>query len=164
MKGKKQGTGNIHFSPYCILINSVCCDVLCCAQLCLVLCDPIDCSPPGSSIRGIFPARIPEWVAMPSSKGYSQPRNPLQYCLENSIRGAWWPIVQEVAKSWTWLLTWLMTWTWMTNIFSFHILHKNIKGETAENWETLLKIPDEDASHLDHPILTTTWRHWKAEK
>ena len=53
------------------------------------------------------------------------------------------------------LLTWLMTWTWMTNIFSFHTLHKNRKGQTAENWETLLKIPAEDASHLDHPIPTT---------
>ena len=44
--------------------------VLCCAVLCLVaqscptLCDPMDCSPPGSSVRGILQARILEWVAM----------------------------------------------------------------------------------------------------
>ena len=31
------------------------------------LCDPIDCSPPGSSVPGILQARILEWVAMPSS-------------------------------------------------------------------------------------------------
>ena len=73
------------------------------------LCHSMDWSPPGSSVHGIFPARILEWVAMPSSKGSSQLRNPLQYCLENSIRRAWWPIVQEVAKSWTWLLTLDMT-------------------------------------------------------
>ena len=36
-------------------------------QLCLTLCDPIDCSLPGSSFHGIFQARILEWVAMPSS-------------------------------------------------------------------------------------------------
>ena len=33
-------------------------------QLCLTLCNPMDCSPPGSSVHGIFQARILEWVAM----------------------------------------------------------------------------------------------------
>ena len=33
--------------------------------------DPMDCSPPGSSVRGILQARILEWVAMPSFKGFS---------------------------------------------------------------------------------------------
>ena len=35
-------------------------------QLCLILCNPMDCSLPGSSVHGIFPARILEWVAFPS--------------------------------------------------------------------------------------------------
>ena len=35
------------------------------------LCSPMDCSPPGSSVRGILQARILEGVAMPSSRGYS---------------------------------------------------------------------------------------------
>ena len=35
-------------------------------QLCLTLCDPMDCSPPGSSVRGILQARILEWIAIPS--------------------------------------------------------------------------------------------------
>ena len=43
-------------------------------QSCLILCDPVDCSPPDSSVRGILWARILEWVAMPSSRGSSQPR------------------------------------------------------------------------------------------
>ena len=34
------------------------------AQSCLTLCDPMDCSLPGSSIHGIFQARILEWVAI----------------------------------------------------------------------------------------------------
>ena len=33
-------------------------------ELCPTLCDPIDCSPPGSSVHGIFQARILEWVAI----------------------------------------------------------------------------------------------------
>ena len=45
------------------------------AQSCLTLCDPTDCSPPGSSVPGILQARILEWVAFPFSKGSSQPRD-----------------------------------------------------------------------------------------
>ena len=72
--------------------------------LCLVtLCDPVDCSLPGSSVHGISQAGILEWVAMPSSRGYSQPRDrtiiagrlftiwttreaPLSFCLVLNIR------------------------------------------------------------------------------
>ena len=39
------------------------------AQSCLTLCDPLDWSPPGSSIHGIFQARILEWVALSYSRG-----------------------------------------------------------------------------------------------
>ena len=34
------------------------------AQLCLTLLDPMDCSPPGSSVHGIFQARVLEWGAI----------------------------------------------------------------------------------------------------
>ena len=44
-------------------------------QLCLILCDPMDSHLPDSSVHGIFQARILEWVAMPSSRGSSQPRD-----------------------------------------------------------------------------------------
>ena len=44
-------------------------------QSCLTLYDPMDCSLPGSSVHGILQARILEWVAMPSSRGSSQPRD-----------------------------------------------------------------------------------------
>ena len=46
------------------------------AQLCLTLCDPVDCSPPGSSVHGILQARILEWVAVPVSRGSFEPRSP----------------------------------------------------------------------------------------
>ena len=39
------------------------------------LCNPMDCGPLGSSVHGILQARILDWVAMPSSRGSSQPRN-----------------------------------------------------------------------------------------
>ena len=40
-------------------------------QLCLTLCDPIDGSPPGSSVPGILQARILEWVAIAFSVSYT---------------------------------------------------------------------------------------------
>ena len=55
-------------SPYTLLYCSV-------TQSCPTLCDPVDCSPPGSSVRGILQARILEWVAIPFSKGSSWPRD-----------------------------------------------------------------------------------------
>ena len=45
------------------------------AQSCPTLCDPMDCSPPGSSVHEIFQARILEWVAISFSRGSSQPRD-----------------------------------------------------------------------------------------
>ena len=48
------------------------------AQSCPTLCDPVDCSSPGSSVRGIFQARILEWVAISFSRGSSQPRDRTQ--------------------------------------------------------------------------------------
>ena len=42
-------------------------------QSCLTLCNPMDYSPPGTSVHGILQARILEWVAMPSSEDLSNP-------------------------------------------------------------------------------------------
>ena len=63
----------VHSSTY---VSYICARV--CAkslQSCLILCNPMDCSLPGSSVHGILQARILEMVAMPSSRGSSQPRN-----------------------------------------------------------------------------------------
>ena len=45
------------------------------AQWYLTLCNPMNCSLPGSSVHGMFQARILEWVAISSSRGTSQPRD-----------------------------------------------------------------------------------------
>ena len=42
---------------------------------CPILCDPTDCIPLGSSVHGLFQARIPEWIAISYSRGSSQPRH-----------------------------------------------------------------------------------------
>ena len=88
------------------------------AQSCPTLSDPMDCSPPGSSLHGIFQARRLEWGAIAfsglpmqvevntwvRSLGWEDPLeegigNPLQYsCLENPMDGGAW---QSLAKSQT---------------------------------------------------------------
>ena len=58
-----------------------------CAQLCPTLCDPTNCGPPGSSVHGILQARILEWVAVPSSRGSSRPRDRTQVsCISCFVR------------------------------------------------------------------------------
>ena len=47
-------------------------------QSCPTLCDPMDCSLPGSSVHRIFQARVLEWVAISFSRGSSQPRDRTQ--------------------------------------------------------------------------------------
>ena len=64
-------------TPYCGCKLHFLDDACMCAkslQLYLTLCDPMDCSPPGFSVRGILHTRVLEWVAMPSSRGSSQLR------------------------------------------------------------------------------------------
>ena len=43
------------------------------AQLCPTVCNPVDCSPPGSSVHGILQERMLKWVAISFSRGSSQP-------------------------------------------------------------------------------------------
>ena len=45
------------------------------------LCNPMDCSPPDSSVHGIFQAKILEWVAISSSRGSFQPKQGSNLCL-----------------------------------------------------------------------------------
>ena len=59
------------YNKSCLIMLCVCV----CAQSCLTLCNPMDCSLPGSSIRGILQAGILEWVAISSSTEPSQPRD-----------------------------------------------------------------------------------------
>ena len=58
-------------------IYSVCvCACVCVlvGQLYLTLCDPMDCNPSSSSVQGILQTRILEWVVIPFSRGFPQPR------------------------------------------------------------------------------------------
>ena len=71
--GKNTGV-SCHFLLQCMKVKSEC-EV---AQSCPTLSEPMDCSLPGSSIHGIFQAKVLKWVAMPSSRGSSQSRDRTQ--------------------------------------------------------------------------------------
>ena len=59
-------------------------------QSCPTLCDPIDCSPPGSSVYGILQARIVEWVIFSYSGGSFQPRDWTQVsCIASRLFKIW---------------------------------------------------------------------------
>ena len=65
--------GNDHWKTKKVqlMVNLRCCVCAKLLQSYLILCDPVDHSPPGSSVHGILQARIRERVAMPSSRGSS---------------------------------------------------------------------------------------------
>ena len=101
------------------------------AQSCPTLSNPVDCSPPGSSIRGILQSRIlkPRATARDSGATGSIPGlgrfpggghgNLLQYSLlENPMdRGIWWAIVHEVPKNQTGLSTHTLYVRYVSGIF-----------------------------------------------
>ena len=64
-------------------------------QLCLTLCNPMDYNLPGSSVHGILQARILEWVAMPSSRGSSRPRD---WTCESCVAGRFFTAETKVMK------------------------------------------------------------------
>ena len=124
------------------------------AQAFQTLCNPMDCKLSNSSFHGISQARILEWVAMPSSRGSSRPREwthvsciscdtagflsaespgkpclhytVVQYsCLENPMDwGAWWAAVHGVAGSQTWLSN-------FTFSFHFHALEQEMATHSS---------------------------------
>ena len=56
------------------------------------LCKPMDCSPPGSSVHGIFQARILQWVAISSFRGYSRLRGQTQVLISPALTGGFFTI------------------------------------------------------------------------
>ena len=56
------------------------------AQLCLNLSNPMDCSPPGSSVHGIFQARVLEWGAIAFSENYVYVSINMYLCTESYLK------------------------------------------------------------------------------
>ena len=116
------------------------------AKSCLTLCSPGDCSPPYSSVPGILQARILEWVAMPSSRVSSWPRDWTHVSCVSNI-GRWilycrttWKTLstsRNAKRQWTGLLCFLITPVTMWYISFLLISHwrEVVHGQTwIESW------------------------------
>ena len=73
----------VSVSKFLLFIRIVCAHT----QSCPTLCNPLDCSPPGSSVHEILQPRILEWVAMLSSRGSFQPRGRTPISCVSGIAG-----------------------------------------------------------------------------
>ena len=86
------------------------------AQSYLTLCDPMDCSLPGSSIRGIFQARILEWIDISFSRGSSWPRDQTQVSHIAGKHFTIWASRGAVIMNWIFHLDqYTCIWVWLLN-------------------------------------------------
>ena len=90
-------------------------------QLCLTLWDPMECSPPGSSVHGILQARILEWVAIPSFRELSPPRDQTTSLLSPALAN--WvffflPLVPpaEPSRKQSWPVKLLLRWHFLKSV------------------------------------------------
>ena len=124
-------------------------NVLCLvAQSCLTLCDPMNCSPPGSSVHGILQARILEWVAISSSRGSFRAKDwtHIHFCTAGRF----------FTTSITWE-TWCLCWTLLKANCSICSAWNDLppaSGEPECRCDPLGKIPEESR----RPLLQLT-RH-----
>ena len=94
--GKNTGVG-CHFLLQCMKVKSER-EV---AESCLTLCDPMDCSLPGSSVHGIFQARVLEWGALAFLDTILKIRNISLSTKVHLVKAMVFPVIMYGCKSWT---------------------------------------------------------------
>ena len=96
------------------------------AQSCPTLCDPMDCSPPGSSLHGILQARVLEWGAISFSRGSSQPRDRTRFSRISGGHSNLWATreaLKSVLNGTKATRTQMIMLMWAKNINTLNILH-----------------------------------------
>ena len=103
----------------------------------------MDCSSPGSSVHGDAPARILEWIVMPSSRGSSQPRNRTQvshmqlYSLPSEPPrkpGLEWSVPEKTAQGWCLASSSCLAFTLETNLQPCQ--HHYVEDSVIDSWGT----------------------------
>ena len=119
---KRQDFINLMVEQYSVVC--MCMIVCVCAkplQLCLTLCDPMDCSPPGFYVHGILQARVLEWVAMPSSRGnLPDPGIKPRSLTSTALAGRFFTTSATWAA--TYMCTYICTYMYITSALSIHLL------------------------------------------
>ena len=117
-------------------------------QLCLTLCDPMSCSPPGPSVIGISQARILERIAIPHSRRSSQPRAWPQV---SWVAGRFFTIWATREAHWRAIpgLSWLNQRVWTTYI--------RLRRDWANRWRLSLRILTLFSRSSRHLIHSSLW-------
>ena len=113
-------------------------------QSCLNLCNPRDCSPPGSSVYGILQARILEWVSTPSSRGSSRPRDRTCVSWVSCIRDRFF-------THWA---------TWESPMECYSAIKRNTFESVLRRWMDLEPIIQSEVSQKEtdkYRVLTHIW-------
>ena len=133
-----------------IYMQAVCAKSL---QSCLTLCDPMDCSPPGSSVHGILQARTQNWVAMPSSRESSIYKTEREREREKNTRIQWMDPGQIQSLTYKWSPECLLTphlplspgcsafqlrWKFLRKSLDAFLEH----GDLAGLWKTIFWAPN----------------------
>ena len=107
-------------------------------QSCPTLCDPMDCSPPGSSLHGIFQAIVLEWIAISFSRGSSWPRD---RTLVSCIAG-WcftgWATRESPKEQWKWKWKWSRFWLFATPWAVAYQAPPSVEFSRQKYWSGLL--------------------------
>ena len=97
------------------------------AKVCPTLCDPVDCSPPGSSVRGLLQARRQEWVALPSSRGSSWSRD--RTCVS-------WVAGRQVPYHWA---------TWEASVNQLYSNKNELKKKKKKSMDHIMPFPSQNS-------------------
>ena len=133
-------------------------------QLCPILCDPMDCSLSGSSVHGIFQARVLEWIAISFSRGSSWPRNRTRVsCIAGRRFTVWAKVFSKyLLPIYSLLLCLLNSIIWKT-FLKFSIFHAMFLSYLRKIWITQrsanFSLKDKlvnVSSFADHMVSVTT--------
>ena len=109
------------------------------AQLCPTLYNPMDCSLPGSSVHGILPTRILEWVAILFSRVSSQPRDRIWVSHIAGRLFTIWATRSNPLKAWILGLGALKSRNWISPVFLPDFSHRNCEPSEGMLWVTGLR-------------------------
>ena len=131
------------------------CSSLCCVvtQSC-PLCNPMDCSPPGSSVHGVSQARIPEWVAISSCRGSSDPETEPMSPASPALAGGFLPLSHRGNSEVKVYVDKYLRWICNSSLFQRYIcvkLHYTLTVNTSlKRWnvEAGMRPPPQPSSYL----------------
>ena len=122
----------------------------------LTLCNPVDSSPPGSSVYGIPQTRILEWVAISFSRGSSQPRSPALQADSLPTELRWKPLYTHIYVYILLLFFSIMTYHRTLNIVPCAVQSDLIVYSIYDSWCLLIRTPSPSLSHPSCPLVTTS--------